>query len=72
LICICDSQGWQPGIQEGAATWDEDWDKFEDEGMLSTYPTLNYLSHLMLPLAFPISNKCHELSGFFSRILHKY
>ncbi|KAI9398821.1 hypothetical protein POPTR_002G008600v4 [Populus trichocarpa] len=24
--------GWQPGIQEGAATWDEDWDKFEDEG----------------------------------------
>nr|XP_034905367.1 uncharacterized protein LOC118041981 [Populus alba] len=23
---------WQPGIQEGAATWDEDWDKFEDEG----------------------------------------
>lgn len=25
--------GWQPGIQEGAADWDEDWDKFEDEGM---------------------------------------
>ncbi|CAN8292195.1 unnamed protein product [Cochlearia groenlandica] len=24
--------GWQPGIQEGAALWDEDWDKFEDEG----------------------------------------
>lgn len=24
--------GWQPGIQEGAADWDEDWDKFEDEG----------------------------------------
>ncbi|KAM1145229.1 hypothetical protein ACFX2I_037189 [Malus domestica] len=24
--------GWQPGIQEGAAVWDEDWDKFEDEG----------------------------------------
>ncbi|XP_034226996.1 epidermal growth factor receptor substrate 15-like 1 isoform X1 [Prunus dulcis] len=23
--------GWQPGIQEGAADWDEDWDKFEDE-----------------------------------------
>lgn len=22
--------GWQPGIQEGAADWDEDWDKFED------------------------------------------
>ncbi|KAF3434871.1 hypothetical protein FNV43_RR21958 [Rhamnella rubrinervis] len=24
--------GWQPGIQHGAADWDEDWDKFEDEG----------------------------------------
>ncbi|PKI55101.1 epidermal growth factor receptor substrate 15-like 1 [Punica granatum] len=24
--------GWHPGIQEGAAVWDEEWDKFEDEG----------------------------------------
>ncbi|XVE87553.1 hypothetical protein DITRI_Ditri18aG0126800 [Diplodiscus trichospermus] len=24
--------GWQPGIQQGAADWDEDWDKFGDEG----------------------------------------
>ncbi|XP_039004002.1 epidermal growth factor receptor substrate 15-like 1 [Hibiscus syriacus] len=24
--------GWQPGIQEVVADWDEDWDKFEDEG----------------------------------------
>ena len=24
--------GWQPGIQENAAEWDDDWDKFEDEG----------------------------------------
>lgn len=24
--------GWQPGIQENAAQWDEDWDKFDDEG----------------------------------------
>ncbi|KAG0460406.1 hypothetical protein HPP92_020703 [Vanilla planifolia] len=24
--------GWQPGIAEGAVDWDEDWDKFEDEG----------------------------------------
>ncbi|XP_014504589.1 epidermal growth factor receptor substrate 15-like 1 [Vigna radiata var. radiata] len=23
--------GWQPGIQEGAADWDEDWDKLEDK-----------------------------------------
>lgn len=25
--------GWQPGIQENSAVWDEEWDKFEDEGM---------------------------------------
>ncbi|KAJ6828935.1 epidermal growth factor receptor substrate 15-like 1 [Iris pallida] len=24
--------GWQPGIQEGAVDWDEEWDKFDDEG----------------------------------------
>ncbi|XP_065848288.1 uncharacterized protein [Euphorbia lathyris] len=24
--------GWQPGIQESAAVWDEEWDKFEDDG----------------------------------------
>ncbi|KAA8547600.1 hypothetical protein F0562_004029 [Nyssa sinensis] len=24
--------GWQPGIQEGSADWNVDWDKFEDEG----------------------------------------
>ncbi|CAI0434830.1 unnamed protein product [Linum tenue] len=24
--------GWQPGIQENAAPWDEEWDKFEDAG----------------------------------------
>ncbi|GFY87727.1 calcium-binding EF hand family protein [Actinidia rufa] len=28
--------GWQPGIQEGAADWDENWDKFEDEEALSS------------------------------------
>ncbi|XP_073000606.1 uncharacterized protein [Typha latifolia] len=26
--------GWQPGAQEGAADWDENWDKFEDEGFV--------------------------------------
>ena len=25
--------GWQPGIQETAVTWDEEWDRFGDEGM---------------------------------------
>lgn len=32
-----DSQGWEPGIQEGAAVWDEEWDKFEDEGLPYTF-----------------------------------
>ncbi|KAJ8899365.1 hypothetical protein K2173_018339 [Erythroxylum novogranatense] len=27
--------GWQPGIQEDAAAWDEEWDKFEDDGFAS-------------------------------------
>lgn len=26
--------GWQPGVQENAAHWDEDWDKFDDEGFV--------------------------------------
>jgi hypothetical protein len=26
--------GWQPGIQEAAAVWDEEWDRFADDGML--------------------------------------
>lgn len=32
---------WQPyfttAIQEGAIDWDEEWDKFEDEGLSSFY-----------------------------------
>ena len=27
--------GWQPGIQEGSADWDEEWDKLEEEGILA-------------------------------------
>lgn len=26
-------EGWQSGIQATAADWDENWDKFEDEGI---------------------------------------
>lgn len=29
--------GWQPGIPEVASIWDEDWDKFEDEGNRSAH-----------------------------------
>lgn len=35
LISVKNSfPGWQPGIEEAAADWDEEWDKFEDEGTL--------------------------------------
>lgn len=30
---MMDLVGWQPGIPDDAAIWDEEWDKFEDEGM---------------------------------------
>ncbi|XP_030478678.1 uncharacterized protein LOC115695742 isoform X2 [Cannabis sativa] len=28
-------KGWEPGIQEGAAVWDEEWNKFQDEGFVN-------------------------------------
>uniref|UniRef100_A0A0C9QU05 TSA: Wollemia nobilis Ref_Wollemi_Transcript_9796_3856 transcribed RNA sequence n=1 Tax=Wollemia nobilis TaxID=56998 RepID=A0A0C9QU05_9CONI len=33
--------GWQPGIQENAAEWDDDWDKFEDEGFTAVQDLMN-------------------------------
>jgi hypothetical protein len=41
--------GWQPGIQETAYAWDEEWDRFGDEGMLA--------SILILPPC-PLFNAC--------------
>ena len=41
---MIDFKGWEPGIQEGAAVWDEEWDKFEDEGM--PYGSLPFFSPL--------------------------
>ena len=32
IMSLC--TGWQPGMQENAAEWDDDWDKFQDEGLL--------------------------------------
>ncbi|KAL3701908.1 hypothetical protein R1sor_019930 [Riccia sorocarpa] len=29
------SFGWQPGVQDNTSDWDEDWDKFDDEGFVS-------------------------------------
>jgi hypothetical protein len=36
--------GWEPGAPEGAMDWDEDWDKFEDEGDLYSVNLLLNLS----------------------------
>ncbi|GFY87839.1 calcium-binding EF hand family protein [Actinidia rufa] len=42
--------GWQPGIQGGAADWDESWDKFEDEGFTFVKElTLNVQNVIALP-----------------------
>ncbi|CAA6673458.1 unnamed protein product [Spirodela intermedia] len=34
--------GWELGVQEGATEWDEDWDKFEDEGFSLAKEQDNY------------------------------
>ncbi|THG05997.1 hypothetical protein TEA_000255 [Camellia sinensis var. sinensis] len=39
---------WQPGIQEGAADWDENWDKFEDEVKELTLDVENVVAPLQL------------------------
>ncbi|KAM1791327.1 hypothetical protein ACFX12_035306 [Malus domestica] len=41
--------GWQPGIQEGAADWDEDWDKFEDEGFTCVKELTPDVSNVLAP-----------------------
>ncbi|KAB2602553.1 epidermal growth factor receptor substrate 15-like 1 [Pyrus ussuriensis x Pyrus communis] len=41
--------GWQPGIQEGAADWDEDWDKFEDEGFTFVKELTLDVSNVLAP-----------------------
>lgn len=52
--------GWQPGIQEGAAQWDEDWDKLEDEGETDFF-CLSALIQLFLKM----SSQCRcEITGF--------
>lgn len=56
---MIDFKGWEPGIQEGAALWDEEWDKFEDEGM----------PYGSLPFFFPFAFKCLMLP-FGSICLH--
>ncbi|KAF5738086.1 actin cytoskeleton-regulatory complex protein PAN1 [Tripterygium wilfordii] len=41
--------GWQPGIQEAAADWDENWDKFEDEGFTFVKELTLEVQNIILP-----------------------
>ncbi|GMP26929.1 hypothetical protein CsSME_00003158 [Camellia sinensis var. sinensis] len=60
---------WQPGIQEGAADWDENWDKFEDE--VKHLPQKRvYMFHLQMLI---ISQKRHQVEekGFMMMLTAK-
>ncbi|KAJ4784731.1 Calcium-binding EF hand family protein [Rhynchospora pubera] len=38
--------GWEPGAPEGAMDWDEDWDKFEDEGFMVVKANTTEVEHV--------------------------
>ncbi|KAJ1693655.1 hypothetical protein LUZ63_010353 [Rhynchospora breviuscula] len=38
--------GWEPGAPEGAMDWDEDWDKFEDEGFMVIKANTTEVEHV--------------------------
>ncbi|XP_078155540.1 uncharacterized protein LOC144551456 [Carex rostrata] len=48
--------GWEPGAPEGAIDWDEDWDKFEDEGFMVVKPNTTEVEHVA-----PSENKTPSL-----------
>lgn len=41
MLAVKTCPGWQPGIEGTAADLDEDWDKFEDEGIV--YKNVNFI-----------------------------
>ncbi|KVH88235.1 epidermal growth factor receptor substrate 15-like 1 [Cynara cardunculus var. scolymus] len=52
--------GWQPGIQDGAADWDEHWDKFEDEGFTFVKELTLDVQNVIAPpkpKSLPLQNK---------------
>ncbi|GAB2247037.1 hypothetical protein Droror1_Dr00006919 [Drosera rotundifolia] len=52
--------GWQPGIQEGAADWDEEWDNFEDEGFMIVKELTLDVRNIVAPpktKLIPVKNK---------------
>ncbi|KAK7386082.1 hypothetical protein VNO78_32171 [Psophocarpus tetragonolobus] len=51
--------GWQPGIQEGAADWDENWDKLEDKEFV-------FVEELTLDVQNIIAPPKHKLASAVS------
>ncbi|KAI3798779.1 hypothetical protein L1987_34058 [Smallanthus sonchifolius] len=52
--------GWQVGIQGGAADWDENWDKFEDEGFTYVKELTLDVENIIVPpkqKSLPVQNK---------------
>ncbi|XP_059643375.1 uncharacterized protein LOC132285223 [Cornus florida] len=55
--------GWQPGIQEGTADWDEDWDKFEDEGFSFVKELTLDVQNVIAPPKPKSSSVCNKASS---------
>ncbi|GMP43319.1 hypothetical protein CsSME_00012719 [Camellia sinensis var. sinensis] len=56
------------GIQEGAADWDENWDKFEDEGVFTVKELTLDVENVVAPLQLsvkhlPQKRKRHQVEG---------
>ncbi|KAL7612967.1 hypothetical protein Lser_V15G07089 [Lactuca serriola] len=52
--------GWQGGIQEGAADWDENWDNFDDEGFTFVKDLTLDVQNVLAPpkqKSLPVQNK---------------
>ncbi|BFI25676.1 epidermal growth factor receptor substrate 15 [Marchantia polymorpha subsp. ruderalis] len=46
--------GWQTGLQENAAEWDEDWDKFDDEGFVAVQDFMENSTGAPPPVSTPV------------------
>ncbi|XP_016191041.1 epidermal growth factor receptor substrate 15-like 1 isoform X4 [Arachis ipaensis] len=62
--------GWQPGIQEGAADWDEDWDKLEDKEFAFVKELTLDVQNIIAPLKqkLPLASKQKDSEIDSSRI----
>ncbi|KAJ7951180.1 Calcium-binding EF hand-like protein [Quillaja saponaria] len=59
--------GWQPGMQEGAADWDEDWDKLEDEGFTFVKELTLDVKNVLAPPKQKLPAACKENASLVER-----